>query len=320
MINGIYNLKAKKDFKKLLKTLNKENTIIHVHGWTKCLSSSIFDIAFKMKFKVVLTMHDYFTACPNGGYFNYKSNNICHLKPLSIKCIKCNCDSRNYFFKLYRLIRQLIYTNSFKHVKNVIAITDFSLSILKQTLSSDVNIFRVNNPIEFDKNVQLVDYKKNNYYLYVGRISKEKGVDLFCKAISDLGLQGIVVGDGDQKKILEELYPNIEFVGWKNELEVKEYMKNAKYIVFPTKWYETMGLIVLEALRFGIPSLVSKSCAASEIANKENCTGDIFDTNVESIKKCILNQKDIKINRSILDEYSFDKYYKDINSVYKKIL
>ena len=74
IINGIYNFKAKNEFKKLLLTLDRKNTMIHVHGWTKALSSSIFDIAFKMKFKVVLTLHDYFTACPNGGYFNYKKN------------------------------------------------------------------------------------------------------------------------------------------------------------------------------------------------------------------------------------------------------
>ena len=74
-INGIYNFRAKKELEKILKTLNKEETIIHIHGWTKCLSSSVFDIIFKMKFKVILTMHDYFIACPNGGYFNYKQNN-----------------------------------------------------------------------------------------------------------------------------------------------------------------------------------------------------------------------------------------------------
>lgn len=46
-INGIYNFKAKKELKKLLKSLNPNNTVIHVHGWTKALSSSVFDIAFK---------------------------------------------------------------------------------------------------------------------------------------------------------------------------------------------------------------------------------------------------------------------------------
>lgn len=40
-LNGIYNFKAKGELKELLKSLDKNNTIIHVHGWTKCLSSSV---------------------------------------------------------------------------------------------------------------------------------------------------------------------------------------------------------------------------------------------------------------------------------------
>ena len=71
-IDNLYNFKAKKLLKELLLTLDRDETIIHVHGWTKCLSSSVFDVAFKMNFRLVLTLHDYFTACPNGGYFNYQ--------------------------------------------------------------------------------------------------------------------------------------------------------------------------------------------------------------------------------------------------------
>lgn len=273
-LNGIYNLKAKKEFKKLLNTLDKEATIIHVHGWTKALSSSIFDIAFKMKFKVVLTLHDYFTACPNGGYFNYKKNEICHLKPLSWKCIKCNCDSRNYGFKLYRVIRQFVQNKIVKlneRLENVITISEFSEKILKPTLGKNTKITRIYNPIDIDENAEKVDSSKNKYYLYVGRISKEKGVDLFCQAITELRLKGIAVGDGDEKEKLENKYPNIEFTGWKNKDEVKQYMKGARALIFPSRWYETAGLTVLEAQSLGIPAIVSSNCAGSEFVPKENC-------------------------------------------------
>lgn len=272
-LNGIYNLKAKKEFKQLLNTLDKDTTIIHVHGWTKALSSSIFDIAFKMKFKVVLTLHDYFTACPNGGYFNYKKNEICHLKPISWKCIKCNCDSRNYGVKLYRVIRQFVQNKIVKlneKLENVITISEFSEKILKPTLGKNTKITRIYNPIDIDENAEKVDPSKNEYYLYVGRISKEKGVDLFCEAITDLELKGIVVGDGDEKVKLENQYPNIEFTGWKNKDEVKQYMKGARALIFPSRWYETAGLTVLEAQSLGIPVIASDNCAGSEFIPIEN--------------------------------------------------
>ena len=260
IINGIYNFKVKKEFKKLLKTLNRDKTVIMVHGWTKALSSSIFDIAFKMKFKVILTLHDYFTACPNGGYFNYKENKICKRKPLSWKCIKCNCDSRNYAFKVYRLVRQFVQNKIVRlneKLKNVITISKFSEKILQQTLGKNTKITRIHNPIDMDYDIEKVDPSKNEYYLYVGRISKEKGVDLFCQAITELGLKGIAVGDGDEKDKLEKQYPNIEFVGWKNKNEVKQYMKGARTLIFPSRWYEGAPLTPLEAMQYGIPCIVS---------------------------------------------------------------
>lgn len=294
-INGIYNFKAKKELKRLLKTLNFNDTIIHVHGWTKALSSSIFDIAFKMKFKVVLTLHDYFTACPNGGYYNYPKNEICHLKPLSWKCIKCNCDSRNYGFKLYRVIRQFVQNKIVKlndRLEYAISISDFSEKILKSTLGKNTKVTRIYNPIDIDEHIEKVDISKNEYYLYVGRISKEKGVDLFCQAITELGYKGIVVGDGDEKTILEEKFPNIEFAGWKNKDEVKQYMKGAKALIFPSRWYEGAPLTPLEIMQYGVPCLVSDVSAAIEYVEDINLQ---FQVNVKDLKEKIMYyEKDIK--------------------------
>lgn len=319
IINGIYNIKAKNELRKLLKTLDRKTTIIHVHGWTKALSSSVFDIAFKMKFKVVLTLHDYFTACPNGGYFNYQENEICHFKPLSWKCIKCNCDSRNYGFKLYRVIRQFVQNKIVKlndRLENVISISEFSEKILKPTLGKNTKITRIYNPIDIDENAEKVDPSKNKYYLYVGRISKEKGVDLFCQAITELGFKGIAVGDGDEREKLEKQYPDIEFTGWKNKDEVREYMKGARALIFPSRWYETAGLTVLEAQNLGIPVIVNKKCAASEFVIEKN-TGLLFN-NISNLKNQIeyINKNIFTVNGNI----SSNNYIKDILKIYNKLI
>jgi glycosyltransferase involved in cell wall biosynthesis len=315
MINGIYNIKVKKELKKLLNSLDNKNTIIHVHGWTKCLSSSVFDIAWKMGFKVVLTMHDYFTACPNGGYFNYKKNKICTLKPLCSKCVRCNCDSRNYVFKLYRVLRQFVQNKIVKlndRLTDVISISDFSETVLKKTLNPKVKIHRVYNPIDLDPNPIKVDYKKNDYFLYAGRVSKEKGVDIFCEAITKANVKGVVVGDGSELPKLKEMYPNIEFVGWKNNVEVKEYMKKAKALVFPSRWYEGAPLTTLEAMQFGIP-VITSDCNAAIDQVEDGVNGYIFG-NVEDLVS-ILNKKiDLDI-----PNFNFNKSYcKDLLNCYKK--
>lgn len=313
-INGIYNFKAKKKLKKLLKSLNPNNTVIHVHGWTKALSSSVFDIAFKMKFKVVLTMHDYFTACPNGGYFNYKQNEICNLKPLSYKCIKCNCDSRNYGFKLYRIVRQFVQNKIVKlndRLEYAISISEFSEKILKPTLGRNTKITRIYNPIDIDETEEKVEPTKNKYYLYVGRISKEKGVDLFCQVISELGYKGIVVGDGDERKKLEMQFPNIEFTGWKNKDEVKQYMKDARALIFPSRWYETAGLTVIEAQKLGTPCIVNKNTAASEFLEY----GNLY-SNYEELKKCLKEKKYKRENKV----YEQEDYTTKLIEYFNKII
>lgn len=319
--NGIYNFKAKKELKKLLKTLDPKETVVHIHGWTKALSSSVFDIAFQMKFKVVLTLHDYFTACPNGGYFNYRKNEICKLKPLSKKCITCNCDSRNYAFKFYRVIRQFVQNHIVRlndKLEYVISISNLSEKILRSTLGKNAKVIRIYNPIVMEKNSEKIDLSKNGYYLYVGRISKEKGVDLFCQAISELGLKGIAVGDGDERKTLEKQYPSMEFTGWKNKEEVKQYMKGARALVFPSRWYETAGLTVVEAQSLGIPCIISKNSAASEFLYH----GALFQ-DYEELKEVLKTLEKVQKSKSIFDDqekYSHDCYRKNLLSLYDQMI
>lgn len=322
IINGIYNFKAKNQLKKLLSTLDENETIIHVHGWTKCLSSSVFDISWKLGFKLVLTMHDYFTACPNGGYFNYKKNEICHLKPLSLKCIKCNCDSRNYLFKLYRIIRQFVQNKVVKlndRLTDVISISDFSEKILRQTLNNKTKIHRVYNPIDFDEKVEMVDYKKNNYFLYVGRVSKEKGADLFCKSISELNLEGIVVGDGPEKEKLEKKYPKINFVGWKKSDEVKKYMQSAKALIFPSRWYEAAPLTPLEALQYEIPVITSNCNASIDYIN--NNKNNLIFNDYEDLISILNNFESLKVkfDKKVLLKYTKKVHKREILRVYNSL-
>lgn len=330
--NGLYNFKAKKELMKLLDTLDKETTIIHIHGWMKALSSSIFSAIHKKNFKFVVTFHDYFSLCPNGGFFNYRTNKICNLKPLSWKCIKCNCDSRNYIFKLYRILRQFIQNKIVKindKIKYVISISNFSHNILKVGIRKDAIVEKIENPIEVEPQKERIKVENNQYYLYVGRVSKEKGVNLFCEAISKLNLKGIVVGDGNQKELLKSKYPNIEFVGWKNTNEVQNYMKKARALIFPSVWYEGAPLTPMEANALGLPCISSDCCAAIEnIDNNKN--GIIFNVNkIESLEQAIITAQNDKFLEKISNgcynkfwKYNNEKlkYEKSVLSFFERVL
>jgi len=289
-INGIYNFKAKNELRKLLSTLNPTSTIVHIHTWTKVLSSSIWDAAYSMHIPVYLTCHDYFSVCPNGGLYNYQANKICKYKPLSLKCIFCNCDSRNYFIKLFRLTRFFVQdriVNILKKTSKFISISDFSENILKQYISPVPQFERHFNPIDKLELNETIDFSKNKEFLFVGRVSKEKGCDIFCQAICECDLKGIVVGDGPELSYLKKKFANtnIDFVGWKSRNEVFEYMKNARALVFPSRWYEAAPLTVPEAQSIGLPCIVSNNCAARDYI-AENTKGNIF-TSFEDLKNSL---------------------------------
>ena len=321
MINGIYNFDSKNKLNKLLKTLNKDETIIHVHGWTKSLSCSIFDVIFKKKYKLVVTLHDYFTACPNGGYFNYKKNDVCQLKALSTKCIMCNCDSRNYMFKIYRIIRQFVQNKVVKlndKLKNVIFISEFSKKILKNTLNKNINEYKLYNPIDYTiENKEIVN--KKDYFVYVGRVSKEKGVENFCEVITETNTKGIVVGSGPELNKLKKIYNKIEFVGWKSTNDVKKYIKFAKALIFPSKWYETMGLTVVEALSLGTPVLVKNNTAAVEfVSNGKN--GYVFN-NKDELKTYMNKMSNFKFYNDShnLKKFNENIYVRELYKIYDNI-
>ncbi len=265
MLQAIWNLKASRKLRETISMLDRSDTVVHLHGWTKALSSSIVRTAWKMGFKVVYTYHDFFSYCPNGGLYNYKTSKCCDLVPMSTRCILTNCDSRNYFIKLYRVLRQFVQTHiggMTSKIHSCISISAVTDKYLKQMKTSLI-VHQLRNAIDLPE-IAISAPKNRDYYLYIGRVSPEKGVDIFCESCEKLGVDGVVVGDGSLKKEYESKYPSISFTGWLDGEDIVKYIQSAKILVFPSRWYETFGLTVYEALYMGVPCLVASHTAAAD--------------------------------------------------------
>ena len=149
-VQGIWNFKAARLLEDYLEQIEPSETIVHLHIWVKSLSSSLIPKIIRKKVKLICTLNDYFIACPNGGFFNYKKNKICDLKPLSWRCALQNCDARNYTHKVWRFIRQCIQKKIGMipaKINNFITVSEFNKNILKSYLPSDCNCFTIPNLI-----------------------------------------------------------------------------------------------------------------------------------------------------------------------------
>lgn len=314
MLRGIWNGIIKKKLESVLSALNPETTVVHIHGWTKSLSASVFSACRRMNFKTFITLHEYFTVCPNGGIFDYQKGKICDKKPGSLRCAVCNCDKRNYIQKLYRDVRQRFQTHQLKKLQpNVIYITDFSRNILEKNIKFKHKSFLIENNVEIFDRVK-VEPSENSDYLFVGRMSKEKGADLFCEAVTKAGVNGIVIGSGAMYDELKEKYPNIIFTGWLNADEMEEYINKARCLVISSKLYETMGLTILEMQAKGIPCIVPDRCAGIEYI-KDKVTGVEYKIgNVNSLIEAINYTKNNDIISKLSDNF-YNEDFKDRFSI-----
>jgi len=86
--------------------------------------------------------------------------------------------------------------------------------------------------------------------LYVGRVSKEKGIEDFLR-LKTPGTK-VIVGDGPIRERLEKQYPEVKFLGYRRGLALAECYASADLFVFPSKT-DTFGLVLIEALASGIP-------------------------------------------------------------------
>jgi len=159
--------------------------------------------------------------------------------------------------------------------------------------------------------------KRDDYYLYLGRIECYKGVELAVRACAKLGKKLKIGGKGsDQERIsniIKELgvENNIEILGFVSEEERSKLLSNCKALLSPIK-DEDFGVVPVEANACGTPVIAHKSGGALEtiIDGKTGVFFENWDTDslVEAIKKfdkMYINPKDCVINASKFSKDAF---------------
>ncbi len=319
---GIYNKKAAKELEKLLGGLDPKDTVVHLHTWTKALSSSVFGVADKAGYKIFLTVHDYFLVCPNGGLFNYKKKKICEIKPMSPRCRICNCDSRNYAYKIFRVLRQSKQNRIIRKCKNLnfIFISEFSKTQFLRRFGDlpENKQYFLPNPTDFANERKRVKCENNETYLFIGSITEIKGIRTFCEAVTKAGVKATVIGEGMLKAEMQAAYPDIEFVGWKTKTEMLPYIKQVRCLIFPSIWYEAAPLTPLEIMAYGIPVICSDKNAAKDYI-EDGITGYIYNgTNTDELVYAIMKTLNTDIKE--ISEKTFESFDKNRYSEKEYIL
>ncbi|MBW2045840.1 MAG: glycosyltransferase family 4 protein [Deltaproteobacteria bacterium] len=235
----------------VLRILNKEKPdIIHTSNLDG-LSFSVFWVAKFLKISLVHTLHDYHLLCP---YANF----ICPYTEFNI------CKKRSFPCRIYSLFKRIIVDNI---PELIITPSRFIIDMHREYgFFKKVNAKVIPYFIEIKEKVaREFDSRGKEMFdiLYVGRLSKEKGIDVLIRSFRELKgnfLRLDIVGDGPENKFLKELAmedKRVIFYGKVKDCEIDEFYKGADVVVVPSVWYENFPTVVLEAVSFGVPVIGS---------------------------------------------------------------
>jgi len=255
-----------------------------------------------------------------------------------IQCLLNNC-TQNLESAFRKTFRAYIANNRLKNIDYFITPSKalMALMIKNNDYVNENNITTINNFLsrnEFD--YREPEYINKGYFLYIGRLSREKGVHYLLQAIKDLprDIEIHIVGNGNEELNLKNFanrynLNQVKFLGHKNRQEIKEELKNCISTILPCNWFENFPTTNLESFINGKPVIASNIGGIPEQV-EHNKTGLLFEpANIEQLKECIMkyrNNPDLVIEHGknaynkAIDNYSQEKYYESLLSIYNRYL
>jgi glycosyltransferase involved in cell wall biosynthesis len=251
--------------------------IVHVQNFFPLISPSVYYAAKAEGVPVVQTLRNYRLLCPNALFF--RDGHVCEdclgKLPLPGVIHGCYRESRvasaavASMVTVHRTLRTWT-----KMVDVYIALTEFARQkFIEGGLPAEKIVVKSN----FVHPDPKPGEGKGGYALFVGRLSVEKGLDTLLAAWKQLPvkLPLKIIGDGPlAEKLAQEIQnmPYIEWLGRKPMSEVYNLMGEAKFLIFPSNWYETFGRVAVEAFAKGTPVIAADIGAIAELV-EHNRTG-----------------------------------------------
>lgn len=266
---GLYNRAVFSRVHDWIRRHDSPGTIYHLHGWSKILTPAVFGALRQVRERLILHAHDYFNGCPNGAFFNYTTERDCRLKPLSIPCLRTQCDKSSRAEKLWRSGREALRRELGGDVAGatrMLLIHPGQAANLKVAGWPAARLHAVRNPAA-PPCADRVRAEENRGVVFIGRISTEKGADLAARAAAIAGVPLTFVGEGSAMGELRALNPKSVFLGRQDRAGVARALMRARLAVMPSRWSEPFGLVALEAIGSGVPVIVNdRALIAGEIA------------------------------------------------------
>jgi len=280
-IETIWSWPAQKNLKKVIEDF--QPSVVHFHNTFLRISPAAYYTCQSAGIPVVQTLHNYRLLCPAATFT--RDGRICQecldkafLWPaVKHKCWRGSRASTAVVAAMLAMHRQIKTWQN--RVDIYIALTEFSRQKFIQGGFAAQKIVVKPNFVSIDPGQGDSD---GSFALFAGRISPEKGLLTLIKAcqhLPDIPLR--IIGDGPQaidlkEKTAHDGLTQVDWCGAKTRDEVLGSIREARFIVFPSEWYETFGMVIIESFACAKPVIASRLGAMAELV-EEGKTGLLFE-------------------------------------------
>lgn len=308
-IKTIYSSEARKQIRKVLDDFKPD--VCHINNFNYQLTPSIIlEIKkWNKNCRIVFTAHDYQLVCPNHMCNNPNTHENCEkcLGGHFIKCTKGKCIHGSTAKSAIGTMEALLWNGNgvYKNFDKIICCSEF---LKKKMDKNPVFAERTITLHNFVEKVENRDVEKKDYVLYFGRFSEEKGIGTLIQAAKELpDVQFIFAGTGPLESEINGV-ENIKNVGFQKGQALERLIREAKFSVYPSEWYENCPFSVMESQMYGTPVLGADIGGIPELISVGQ-TGELFESgNKEELKSKIreMSEKQYKVdsvNFDTVDEY-----------------
>lgn len=284
--------------------------IAHIHSIHPQISPSVYAACQDNGVPVVHTLHNYRCICP--GALLLRDGLPCEecvgklpFAALRYRCFRGSLAATGSVFWMITCNRLRGTFN--KQVNRFIALTEFAASRL---VAGGLPADRIEIKPNFLPVVPAVHNIRQNYAVYVGRLTEEKGVNTLLAAWSSvIGIPLKVIGDGKLHAELEckarKLALDVEFMGTRSKEEVLRIVSSAFLQVVPSECYEGFPMVVLEAYACATPVVASRIGSLAEVVH-DGATGLHFEAgNPADLARKV---NDLVANRDLASRLGFQAH------------
>ncbi|MGB7555515.1 MAG: glycosyltransferase family 4 protein [Candidatus Korobacteraceae bacterium] len=269
-------------YSKIRDLIDKERPdIVHCHNLLPQVSPAAYYACKSAGVPVVQTLHNYRLFCPAGTFFH--NGRICKDCTRSLSySLKQGCyrDSRSQSATVAMMLAFHRHRETWtRSVDAYIALTQFSRDFFVALGLPDKKVhvkpnFVVQDPVPHSA--------PGTYALFVGRLSPEKGVLEMLRTWLHLPhIPLVVVGDGPVHEAASQIVrrsgsTDIKLMGRMSKEDTQAQMRGARFLIFPSRWYEPFGMALIEAAAVGVPAIAARIAGIPELVVEKE-TGLLFD-------------------------------------------